>query len=341
MHRRTIAYAVLGTAATLGTSLAAPLAQASDDARATVRIQPGDLRRGPDAAVLHSTGSTIHVGARDIRTDLPGPLDVVGRGHEGVIVAADNGRLYNVRGDGSTTRIGRLPGSAANIEVSTDGRRVAYEWRRHGHVKVTVENTATGHRLSTATFGPRVELAGYGKRRLLMSTWSPGRTFWYAPATDDRTTLARRPALDVDIAHDRIGFAVPDPNGYDGFCVRYSRVSQPRSSTWYSCKQTPVAWSARGGRVLTVDIRTDGLGPGTVQMRKVDGTRLRTFRSGLFGDVRFVTRHTVLLSTQGARQAALVRCTLEGGGAHCTRSTRLRPAHDLGPNTALRLSMPA
>ncbi len=47
-----------------------------------------------------------------------------------------------------------------------------------------------------------------------------------------------------------------------------------------------------------------------------------------------------MFSVQGARQAALVRCALEGGVANCTLATGLRPASNLGPNHALGLSMP-
>jgi hypothetical protein len=226
--------------------------------------------------VLHSTGSTLHVGDRDIRTDLPGPLYVVDRAKHGYVVATPStNRLWNVHRDGSATSLGRLPGSWANIEVSTDGTRVAYSWLRRGHTNVTIKHTSNGDRLHHARFAADVEVEGYGKRRVLLSKWSPDRTFWYAPATQHRTVIARQQAFGVDVQHNRISFAVRDADGFDGSCVRLARLNTPQQTTWYTCKQKPLAWSARGGRVLTTDIRSDGLGPRSVQMRKVDGTLLR------------------------------------------------------------------
>jgi hypothetical protein len=75
-------------------------------------------------------------------------------------------------------------------------------------------------------------------------------------------------------------------------------------------------------------------------MRNVDGALLRIFSSGTFGDLRFAGKNAAMFSVQGARQAALVMCALEGGFAHCTLATGLRPASNLGPDHALGLSMP-
>lgn len=341
-RRLSVTLVAVGVVTSAGASLVPGNAQAPTSARPDpIRIQPGDLLPGTDAGVLYSTGNTIHVGDRDIRTDLAGPLDVVDRAAHGYVVATRSpDRLWTVHRDGSATLLGRLPGSWADIEVSTDGTRVAVSWFRRGHTHVGIDRTTDGQRIHHARFAGDVDLDGYGKRRVLLSTWSPDRTFWYTPASQHRTVIARQKAFNVDVAHDRISFGVRDPNGVDGLCVRLARLTTPDQTTWRTCEQKPLAWSGRGGRVLTTDLRSDGLGPRTVQMRNVDGALLRIFSSGTFGDLRFAGKNAAMFSVQGARQAALVKCALEGGFAHCTLATGLRPASNLGPNHALGLSMP-
>lgn len=319
-------------------------AQADDTAAArAVQIRPGELDRGSRAGVPYTIGRTIYAGDDRIRTDLAHRPTLLGRSPQGFVVrtiAPRTGttRLWNIHRDGSKTFLARLPRSWQDVEVSTDGTRVAYSLAPRGEVRLVVRLTRSGRRIDTVTFPNRfTELVGFGKRRALMTRWRPAATFWYSPATGDRQRIVNKHAWNADVRRDRIALAVRvDEGGYDGVCLRYAKLSTPRHQLWYSCKQKPVAWAARGGKVLTTNIATDGLGASALQVRRAGGKLLRTYRADLFGSARFSGKNTVLFSAQGPRKAALVRCVV---GGDCERTTRLRPAHQWGPDAALKLSL--
>jgi hypothetical protein len=48
---------------------------------------------------------------------------------------------------------------------------------------------------------------------------------------------------------------------------------------WRSCQDTPGAFSPDASRMITWYISTDGFGPSVVQVRRADGTVLRTYRA--------------------------------------------------------------
>lgn len=336
--------AAVGAATALGGGMVTA-AQADDPAdQRAVQIRPGALDRGPRAAVPHTVGRTIHAGGDRIRTDLAHRPTLEGRSKQGFVVktiAPGGGpaRLWNIHRDGSKTFLARLPRTWQAVEVSTDGSRVAYSWAPRNRVKVSVLLTRSGRRIDTAVFPNRfTELVGFGKRRTLMARWRPGATFWYSPATGNRQRIANKDTWQADVQRNRIALAIPvSRGGYDGVCLRYSKLSAPRQQLWYSCKQKPVAWAGRGGKVLTTNIASDGLGPTAFQVRRSGGKLLRTYRADLFGSARFSGKNTVLFSAQGPRKAALVRCVV---GGSCERATRLRPANsNRGPDAALKLSL--
>lgn len=344
-HRTRIARPLVAIAAVTAVGGGMMTMAHADDAAAgrALQIRPGELDRGPRAGVAHIIGRTIYAGGDRIRTDLAHRPTLEGRSRQGFVVktiAPRTGatRLWNIHRDGSKTFIARLPRSWQAVEVSTDGSRVAYSWAPRGDVKLAVRLTRSGRRIDTATFPNRfTELVGFGKRRALLTRWRPAATFWYSPATGQRQRIANKQTWRADVRRDRIALAVRvDDGGYDGVCLRYAKVSAPRQQLWYSCKQKPVAWAARGGKVLTTNIATDGLGASALQVRRAGGKLLRTYRADLFGSARFSGKNTVLFSAQGPRKAALVRCVV---GGDCERTTRLRPAHQWGPDAALKLSL--
>jgi hypothetical protein len=76
-----------------------------------------------------------------------------------------------------------------------------------------------------------------------------------------------------------------------------------------------------------------------VQVRRADGTVLRTYRAARgFGFTVWETNRRVLLQAIGARQAAAVRCDVVAG--HCVRASRLYRVPGDPPVPSMRWSFP-
>lgn len=345
---RSIGRAVCAAAATTGLLLgvlaaasATPPRQAPTDAseqRAErTYIVPGDLRKGRVPRTVYTTGSTIHIGKRTIRTDLPRELEVLGRDRRSVVVAAFDGRTYRihrVRPDGSSTML--VQGRVSGMVVSSCCGRMARIDRSGTRPRLVTYTTRTGRLISRIPVRGGLEILGYVRNRVLLA--GPGRTFWLNTVTTTRTRVADQRAFFANVAADTLVLRVPDDDGPYGFCLRYTTLSDPAATTWYSCEHRPEAVSGNGSRLLTIDIQTDGLGTGFLDLRRADGTLVHHYRTGLFGSVGFDRQGALVLSAQSRRPATVALCDSDGD---CVRSTAVRRLRgdDLSPDDALDFSL--
>ena len=88
------------------------------------------------------------------------------------------------------------------------------------------------------------------------------------------------------------------------------RLSDLGDTVWRSCRDRVAAVSPDGTRMVTFDILTDGLGPGVVHLREIDGTKLATYSTNWFSGWEWESPSTLLLDVNGQRKFATVRCTL-------------------------------
>ncbi len=95
------------------------------------------------------------------------------------------------------------------------------------------------------------------------------------------------------------------------------RLSDPGETVWKSCRDRVAAISPDGTQLLTFHILTDGVGPGEIHLREVDGTKLATWTTNWFSGWEWESPGAVLLDVNGARKSATVRCVL----AQCENAT--------------------
>jgi hypothetical protein len=137
------------------------------------------------------------------------------------------------------------------------------------------------------------------------------------------TRVVLRTGYAADISANRLATYTRDP--YEGGCSVVSRLSAPRVALWRSCRERVDAFSPRGGRMATIDILSDGIGPREVLVRRAGGRLLGHYSARWFGAVAFESERALLLDANGARKSATVRCV----ASRCVRSSALRPVPTL------------
>lgn len=303
--------ALLAGAALSAGLLSTPSTGAAADAP-SVDLEPARLSRGPDIAIPHVDGDDFVDGDR--RVDLPGQrVYLRGRSGDAYVVSTSsedglrNRRTLRVEADGSLTTL--FPArSPYGLVLSEDGRRlvaVASGSRRAS--AVTVWSATTGDVLAKRSFRGHPSVLAARGRRVLLSSWDRG-VFWWTPGRKRTRTVTMRPAGEGSITHDLLATYTDDP--FLGGCTLLTRLSRPHRVLWRSCTERVDAFSPEGTRMTTVHILSDGIGPGRVVHREVDGTRLATYDStGYFGAFSWESPNTLLLDTHGRRKSATVRCT--------------------------------
>ncbi len=154
--------------------------------------------------------------------------------------------------------------------------------------------------------------------RAVVGGWSPNRTFWWEfDRTDDTSRINGRVGYFADISAGRLASYTRDP--YRGGCSVLTSLTGKRLSK--SCKERVTAVSPSGGRVATIHILSDGLGPTEVKVRRASGRALATYDApSFFGRIAWENGTSLLLDTHGKRQWATVRCDLDD----CERASALK-----------------
>lgn len=319
--------ATVALTAALVAVLAGTLLAWSAEPTEPTELRPAALERGPDVRLPHLEGRTVVDG--DVRVRV--------RGGDHVYLLGRSGRAYVVavtRGDAETGTVKRVrPGADARVilrrvpvhelQLSDDGRHLVRTVGRTAHsTRVTVHRAASGSVVRQRTFAGSVKVLDGEGDRLVLGSWSPARTFWWDFAEDSTATIVRRTGYAADISDDRLATYTADP--YQGGCTVVSPFT-PGNPTWRSCTERVAAFSPDLGRMATVHILSDGIGPDEVRVRKANGVIVGHFTAKWFGRLVFEDQRRLLLETYGAKYAAVVRCQ----AATCVRASGLRPTPEL------------
>lgn len=322
---------VASAAALLGTALMVP-AQAA----APVDLQPEDLSRGSDIAVAHIEDGdfvdgdrTVDVGgSRAYLLGKAGKAWLVGTSDE---TGGGKYRIVRIKADDTTTVIKRGI-SFFELELSENGRFFVHAGRgSRKALPIRVFSARTGQLKVEKDFANYPEVLGMDGPRVLLSTWTKGDTgvrSWDT-RTGAITQITKRPANIVDIGNDLLASYTKDP--YLDGCVVLTRLSDPKTRLWKSCSERIEAISPDGDRMATVHILSDGIGPGEVWEREIDGTLLGDYTTGWFGRIGFESDTDLLLQINGDTQASTARCS-EGSCENATdpvavTEPRISPAH--------------
>jgi hypothetical protein len=114
-----------------------------------------------------------------------------------------------------------------------------------------------------------------------------------------------------------------------------SRLSDPQDRLWKSCDERIESFSPDGRRMATVHILSDGIGPGAVAERELDGSLLGDYTTGWFGRIGFESNTNLLLEVNGDTLAATVRCS-EGSCENATDPVGVQEPR-ISPEPAQRL----
>lgn len=295
------------TALIVGGTLLAPSAGA---AVPPTDLQPQRLPRGADVGVPHIDAGDFVDGAR--RVELPGTVArVIGRSGGSWMVGTNNvdvrrnQRVVRVSADGSVSDVLRQVDPSA-VVLSEDGSSLlAVDRPRRGSATVRVWAPVDGAQIAERTFRGHPEIVTASGPKVLLRTH--GRTFWWKWARDHVRRVTSRLTGPASIEHDLLTTYTKDP--YLGGCTRLARLRRPTVTTWTSCRDRIAAFSPDGTQMLTFPILTDGLGPGELHLREIDGTAVATFTTGWFSGWGWESPGTLLLDVNGTRRFATVRCT--------------------------------
>ena len=320
---RRVAGAATAVVALLSMSMAAPT-----HAAAPTDLQPEDLPRGPDIAIAHIEKGDFVLGTRIV--DVGGEhAYLIGKARRGWLVGTSNRdgvgeyRIVRVAPDDSVKVIKRGM-SFFELKLSENGRFFANPGKGGSTaLPVRVFSARTGELKAERDFADYPTIVGMDGPRVLLSTWAEGnmgvRSWDFQ--TDAITRIYRKPANIVDISNDLLATYTKDP--YQGGCVRLSRLSDPSIRLWRSCVERIEAFSVDGTRMATVDLLSDGIGPGRVKERETDGTLLGDYSTGYFGQITFESATNLLLEVNGDTLSSTVRCS-EGDCENASDSTTVR-----------------
>ena len=303
---------VLTTSLTAALAAGAALTVPAQAAAPTVELQPDRLERGADIAIAHIDDGDLVDGVR--RVDLPGTeAELLGASGEAWIASTwrtnavgetRSRRVVRVEADGNVRELLR-PLEVYGTVLSEDGSRLLAVGGGRAS-QVTVWSAVDGTEIASRTFRRYPEVVTADGRKVLVRTTD--RLLWWRVSRDSVRTVTRALTGQASIEHDLLVTYTKDP--YLGGCTRLARLSRPGTTVWRSCRDRVAAFSPDGTQMVTFHILTDGLGPGEVRLREMDGTRLATYRTNWFSGWQWESPGTLLLDVNGARKHAVVRCAL-------------------------------
>lgn len=313
--------AVLGTAV-IGAATLAPTALAAPKAP-LVKIEPANLTRGPDQSVPHLEGRFFVNG--DVRVRLGAVPVYLGASGEDHVVGSTNQRgslksakVVRISPTGEVTELVRKVQPYGAV-LSRDGSRIfsaiAQPGRGKGtHSRYRVFDAATGEKLSDTRIPGYPEVLDATRNRAYVSAWDRG-TYTLNVQGKRRSTISKQHAGVLDLGLGLAQFYTGDP--YRKGCARVARVDAPRRTIWKSCDERVEAFNTDGTAMATVGILSDGIGPGEVWTRTLDGTLTARYSTYWFGRIQYESPTALLLEANGKKSAATVRCT----GTVCENTT--------------------
>jgi hypothetical protein len=320
---------MLTTAAALA-ALATPLLAApSTAAPVEVTIKPGTLKKGPHESGVHLDGKTIHDGAVKVKVNA-GRVLLYGRWNQYYVVATGNESWGNVKlvrvAKSGNTKLLVAGIDPFNARLDADADRIAYARAVNSQEpRIGVFDLVSKTEVASLSFPAAPALLDYDQGRVITSLWSSRpKTLTWDTVTDTTGKLNGKRSNFASIAHNLLGFFDRDPQF--GGCQVLTRLDSTSDVIWRNCKERIEAASPDGLRLALIPLLSDGIGPSDVMVRKVGGARLAHYSiNGWFGRIAWETNTKLLMQSNGATQAALVRCKI----AECNRATALSPTPDL------------
>ena len=303
-------------ALTTAASLVAP-AQA---AVPSVELQPHQLSRGADIAIPHVDDGDFVDGTR--RVELPGTVaEILGQDADAWMVATHrtnkvgewrSRRVVRVEADDTVHEVLRDV-DPATLRLSEDGSRLVGPTTSTRRTTVRVWSSVDGAVLAERSFSGYPDVVAADARRVLVDTTERLAT-WRVGAGTVRT-VTRKLTGQASFEHDLLTTYTKDP--YLRGCTKLVRLSDLGDTVWKSCRDRVAAVSPDGTRMVTFDILTDGLGPGVIHLREIDGTKLATYSTNWFSGWEWESHDTLLLTVNGEKKASVVR----GALASCENAT--------------------
>lgn len=344
-------------APTVATAPASPTAESSGPTEPTtsapttsapttqeMTLYPAQLEeRDGDTTLLHVEEEAIVDG--ELRVPVQGVDHVwmLGRiGRDYLVTSADDSfeeySVLLVRRDGAQQVLQRF-GDSTTATASADGRRLALtRMVKPKSTRIRVVKTLSGALVRQRTFASYgAEVSDYGLRRMVV-TGINGRTYWWDPQANQLSLIVARPGV-AHIEADRMVVLVPDPDAQYDVCQRTVRLRRPSEVIWRSCEDIPLEFSPDVSMMIAIDIRSDGIGPAVVDVRRGDGELVQSYRAPMwFGFTRLESNTDLLLQPVGKKYLAAVRCTL---GDRCERASGLYEAPaTYDPPETMRWSFP-
>ncbi len=317
--RSVVTRLIIGLAAGALVATAAP-AHAAPDYTVKVAKTP----RGPAATVPLIHGNTLRDGA--VKMTIPGAVvRLVGSGADTYIVGTTddqgtNERLWRYAQDGSRTLLlSNWP--IFEAVVSDDGSTLAVARQRRRNSTVLVMDATTGDRIVKRRLTGSVSPLDVEGDRVALGRWSKPATLIWRTDTDRLRRVSRLDGYAADLAGGRFAGYTGDP--YDGGCSVVRTFGKRGKRVWRSCVDRVAEFAQGGRKMATIDLLSDGIGPGRVTLRGSHGRTKATFDiRGYFGLMDFEPDGSLLVEANGRKKAATLRATRSG----VERVTRLRPA---------------
>ena len=312
--------AAVATAATLLLAIPSPASAVPE-----TQLHLAALERGPDVRVPHLEGHTVVDG--DTRIPVrAGRVRLLGTSGEEYVVGTSNSsgagsfRVLRLAADGARRVVLRdVP--VWDMRLSGDGTQLGSA-RQDRDTRIRVWDSRTGLVETRRLFRGSVTILDFDENRMVLGGWGPDRTFWWNTATDRTRRIASQPGYAAEISADRVATLTADP--YQGGCSVVSTL-RGHDRVWRSCDERVWRFSPDHGRMATIPLLTDGVGPADVYVHGPGGRLTSHYTSRWFDTVTWETDRALLLEANGARHSATVRCVAQD----CERASDLRPVPTL------------
>ena len=183
-------------------------------------------------------------------------------------------------------------------ELSDDGQRlVSTKVPSNRKTIVTVWSATSGDTVASRSFKGYASALDADTDRVLVG--GPDKTWLWTTSTNSVGVVVRDSGYAGDLSGDVLATYTKDP--YQGGCT-VVRTLSTGAQLWKSCKERVEGFNADGSRMTTVDILSDGIGPGYVAVRGTHRAQVRRLHGqGLVRRDRLRDHHRACCSRPTAR----------------------------------------